>query len=134
MSHKFVITSMVAVAVVSSALAHAQSAVRLPPGDGMSATTKSDNFASPNGNTKTDSWNSQPTAAAAPNRFSKMFDAQAAEAGDPRRLPFYALMPLSRGNAQVATVGFESHPVIAANQPTVVKDVGALIGSLRTAD
>jgi hypothetical protein len=130
MESKFAVTALIVVMLASSAIVHAQQSIRL---DVASTTTKPDAFVVPNiGNSKPDEWKGQQRYVEQPNRFGKMFQDQAAEAGDPRRVPMYLLIPFARGRSQSATVG----PSLPANHsvtlPNVVKDVGALVASLRT--
>jgi hypothetical protein len=133
MESKFAVTALVIVMLASSAMVHAQQSIRLTTPDAVSTVTKPDAYVVPSiGNSKSDEWKGQQRFVEQPNRFGKMFQDQAAEAGDPRRVPMYLLIPFARGRSQSTTVG----PSLPANNsvplPNVVKDVGALVASLRT--
>ena len=132
MESKVAVTALFIVTLVSSAVVHAQQTIQLKLVDGTSTVPKPDAFVVPSIiNTKPDGWKDQHQFVEAPNQFTKMFQARAAEAGNPWRIPMYAL-PFARGYSPPTAVGMDMRPKISANQPNLVKDVGALISSLRT--
>ena len=132
MESKVVVSALFIVALASSSMLHAQQSIRLTPVNGVN-TAKPDAFVVPNMvDVKTDDWKDQQRVVDEPSRFAKMFQTQAAEAGDPRRVPLYLLIPFARGGNQSNSVDLAAGPKNPANQPSVVKDVGALISLLQT--
>lgn len=133
MESKFVVMTVLIATFLSPAILRAQQSIFPPSIAGSNVATKSDAFVVPKTNDmETDGRKDPLPLVEGRNRFTKMFQAQAAEAGDPRRIPFYLLTPFARGGGESATAGVNAFPKTSVNRPSLVKDVGALIGSLRT--
>ena len=130
MESKTVVMTLFLVALISPVIVDAQQSVLPSSIAGINTTLKSDAFVVTK-TSDTDGWKDQRSLVEEPNRFTKMFQAQAAEAGNPWRVPFYLLAPFARGR-ESATAGTDEFAKSSVNQPSLVKDVGALIGSLRT--
>jgi hypothetical protein len=77
------------------------------------------------------SWSDQRATGNSSNAFAGMFDAQA-QNGDWRRVPMYLLVPFAKVTPSNGNAMFGAHPTNPATQPDVVKDVGALVRTIRS--